>query len=364
MSIKKTQEDKIQKIYDETLHDVSLDELAEERTKTTSVYYELLKFVKNLSIGVDLTKITSPIFIIRPVSFLELFSEYAEPSKELLNISSIESPEERMFVATKYFVSSSFNTIRDSLNMVKPYNPIVGEQFKCSWKLENSETNFFSEQISHHPPVSGCFMENKQKNIKYNCTVEARAHFHGNYAENSIIGETTFEITNLGEIYKVEFPKTYIKGIFFGSAGIENSGSLKITCEKTKLKTEVNFKYGNTIEGFIKNEKEKLYQFSGSMRTKVDCINLKNQKNMSFGKPPKVEKFIEKIKNQKSNESRKLWYSVTEAIIKGDNDVALKEKTKIEQLQREYLSKNKHEVVWFSKTKRIVDKVPIYEFNE
>ena len=70
--------------YDDSLFDISLDELAEERHKTTSVYYELLNFVKTLSIGVDLTKIASPIFIIRPISFLELFSEYAQPSNEYL----------------------------------------------------------------------------------------------------------------------------------------------------------------------------------------------------------------------------------------------------------------------------------------
>jgi len=56
--------------------------------------------------------------------------------------------------------------------MVKPYNPIVGEQFRCSWNLQNSETKFWAEQIAHHPPILSCFMENKEKNIKYGCTLE------------------------------------------------------------------------------------------------------------------------------------------------------------------------------------------------
>ena len=45
----------------------------------------------------------------------------------------------------------------------KPYNPIIGETFHCSWDLpsssdqsngapENSRVTFVAEQVSHHPP--------------------------------------------------------------------------------------------------------------------------------------------------------------------------------------------------------------------
>jgi hypothetical protein len=70
--------------YNDDIHLVSLDELAEEKRKNSSIYYELLSFVKTLKIGADLTRIPAPIFVMRPISFLELFSEYAQPSKTFL----------------------------------------------------------------------------------------------------------------------------------------------------------------------------------------------------------------------------------------------------------------------------------------
>jgi hypothetical protein len=70
--------------YNDDIHLVSLDELAEEKRKNSSFYYELLSFIKTVKIGVDLTKIAAPIFVMRPISFLELFSEYAQPSKTFL----------------------------------------------------------------------------------------------------------------------------------------------------------------------------------------------------------------------------------------------------------------------------------------
>jgi hypothetical protein len=80
---------------------------------------------------------------------------------------------------------------------VKPYNPIIGEQFYCSWDLEDSETKFYAEQVSHHPPVMCCFMETEKKNLKYKCTVEAGSTFTGNSAQTILLGEAILEVTNL-----------------------------------------------------------------------------------------------------------------------------------------------------------------------
>jgi hypothetical protein len=37
----------------------------------------------------------------------------------------------------------------------KPLNPILGEQFIGKWVGEEGETILQSEQVSHHPPVTG-----------------------------------------------------------------------------------------------------------------------------------------------------------------------------------------------------------------
>lgn len=39
----------------------------------------------------------------------------------------------------------------------KPYNPILGETFRCYWLHSNGTKTFYiAEQVSHHPPVSSC----------------------------------------------------------------------------------------------------------------------------------------------------------------------------------------------------------------
>jgi hypothetical protein len=70
--------------YDDSIFDVDLSKLALERSKTGSMYSEIYSVVKNLSIGMDLTKFQAPMFIVKPVSFLELFAGYAQPNEEIL----------------------------------------------------------------------------------------------------------------------------------------------------------------------------------------------------------------------------------------------------------------------------------------
>lgn len=86
------------------------------------------------------------------------------------------SPRERMVQTVKWYLCS-FHAGRRSGVAKKPYNPILGEVFRCHWDLpsdadpdgiakSNSKTvkdgpvpwcaenqlTFVSEQVSHHPP--------------------------------------------------------------------------------------------------------------------------------------------------------------------------------------------------------------------
>ncbi|MEQ2217567.1 hypothetical protein XENOCAPTIV_014908, partial [Xenoophorus captivus] len=41
----------------------------------------------------------------------------------------------------------------------KPFNPLLGETYECI--REDKGFCFFSEQVSHHPPISTCHCESK-----------------------------------------------------------------------------------------------------------------------------------------------------------------------------------------------------------
>lgn len=97
----------------------------------------------------------------------------------------METPEERMVQIVRWYLSS-YHAGRNSAVAKKPYNPILGEIFRCHWdvpgetneesKLTNDKTFqkslgaaileeenplpwtdpdqliFLAEQVSHHPP--------------------------------------------------------------------------------------------------------------------------------------------------------------------------------------------------------------------
>lgn len=82
------------------------------------------------------------------------------------------TPRDRMVQVVKWYLCS-FHAGRKSAVAKKPYNPILGEIFRCHWDLndENSSSpnittvndgpipwcksnqlTFIAEQVSHHPP--------------------------------------------------------------------------------------------------------------------------------------------------------------------------------------------------------------------
>lgn len=85
------------------------------------------------------------------------------------------TPRERMVQVVRWYLCS-FHAGRRSGVAKKPYNPILGEIFRCHWNLVNenctddvnidtknvtegpvpwckeNQLSFIAEQVSHHPP--------------------------------------------------------------------------------------------------------------------------------------------------------------------------------------------------------------------
>ena len=272
-----------------------------------------------------------------------------------------------MLLITEYFISSFFCTIKDTLHMGKPYNPIIGEQFNCKWKHKDSITEYYSEQVSHHPPISTAYLINKEKKLRSSCTIEFKVNFLGNSAENVTTGKFCIDLIEFSESYLIEFPKIMVNGIVFGKSGIDNGGEFKITCKETNLVSNVSFHSSkqHKISGDITSidKKNLFYKISGSMKEKVIIQNDdKKEESIEIFEKKVLKKFVENIENQKMNESRKLWYPVTDAIIKGDSDSALKFKSELEDQQRKFLKNETFESKLFKKTNEIVQGVSYYKF--
>ena len=64
----------------------------------------------------------------------------------IFSITDYETPQERMIQVLKWYLSA-FHAGRKSSIAKKPYNPVLGEVFKCFWHIDGSHENviqFFS----------------------------------------------------------------------------------------------------------------------------------------------------------------------------------------------------------------------------
>lgn len=171
-----------------------------------------------------------PTFILEKRSLLEMYANFIAHPDMFLSITSGCTPEERIIRFVEYYLTA-FNEGRKGAVAKKPYNPILGENFHCSWYVprdcvrplrttnctgpnsaptatsnipvtsqrgmdgssrRNSDyycVRFVAEQVSHHPPVSGFYCECKEKRMCVNTHVWTKSKFMGMSVGVSMVGE-------------------------------------------------------------------------------------------------------------------------------------------------------------------------------
>eukprot|EP01111_Echinosteliopsis_oligospora_P003642 TRINITY_DN1571_c0_g1_i1.p1 TRINITY_DN1571_c0_g1~~TRINITY_DN1571_c0_g1_i1.p1 ORF type:complete len:431 (+),score=100.70 TRINITY_DN1571_c0_g1_i1:292-1584(+) len=306
----------------------------------------LLALMKEIRIGMDLSRITLPTFILEPRSMLEKLTDFMTHGELLALVPKIEDPIERMVGVVRWYMSGFY--IRPH-GVKKPYNPILGEFHRCKWTMEDgSVTHYVSEQVSHHPPVSALYIANRASGFIINGTLNPRSKFLGTSAASIMEGSVTVYILPLQETYTVTFPSVYARGILFGTLLMEMCGVVKIECPQTGLRSEIEFKakplWGgeyNCVSGKIRNTKKAtLYTITGKWDGKLDITD-----NSVKGKTPetlfdtagakRIPKVVRPEEEQEENESQRLWHNVTAAIRRKDQKDATAEKSKLEDEQRQ-----------------------------
>jgi len=235
----------------------------------------------------------------------------------------------------------------------KPYNPILGEEFFAYWDHGDSRSDFYSEQVSHHPPVSAIYIENRKQNITINAQIYAKSKFLGNSAACLSVGEAYVSLNNLGEEYEISIPTYYACGLFLGTLRMELGDKKTIVCKKTGITAEIEFKTKpfiggeyNKLKGKIirkskdgKTPDQVLYTFEGGWDKviKIKDDKLKEEVLFDVDKTPVQKKYVTPIAEQGPWESRRAWDEVSKALKKHDHPNAEKAKTVIEDLQRKYV---------------------------
>lgn len=156
-----------------------------------------------------------PTFILEKRSLLEMYADFMSHPDLFVAITDGQGPEERMVCFVEYYLTS-FHEGRKGAIAKKPYNPIIGESFHCSWRVPRSgepakdapslpsppqgspttegedssyQLRFVAEQVSHHPPVSGFYAECPERRMCVNTHVWTKSKFMGMSIGVSMIGE-------------------------------------------------------------------------------------------------------------------------------------------------------------------------------
>ncbi|CAL7946822.1 unnamed protein product [Xylocopa violacea] len=323
-------------------------ELQEEQK---SLIWFLMKQVRP---GMDLSKVVLPTFILEPRSFLEKLAD-SYYHADLLSQAVVEDDAfTRMKGVVKWYLSGFY---KKPQGLKKPYNPLLGETFRCFWQHSNgSRTFYIAEQVSHHPPISGFYVTNRQDGFTISATIIAKSKFYGNSTSAVLDGVAVLTMLPRGEDYTMTIPYAHCKGILMGTLSMELGGKVHINCEKTGYHTELEFKLKpflggaeqmNQVAGGIRLGKETLATISGYWDGQILITDKRTgQESVFFNPTPEVrkkrlKKYTVPMEHQGPWESEKLWHDVTQAINRDDQIAATEAKTQLEEAQRERAKERK-----------------------
>ncbi|XP_033751358.1 oxysterol-binding protein-related protein 11-like isoform X1 [Pecten maximus] len=335
----------------------------------------ILHLLSQLKLGMDLTKVVLPTFILERRSLLEMFADCMAHPDFFLKIADLPDPESRMLAVLEWYLTS-FHAARQGSVAKKPYNPIIGETFHCSWRLQENnnkssqskntsgspdqenqtiekegetcnkpvQLTFCAEQVSHHPPVSAFYFECPEKQMCMNASIYTKSRFMGMSVGVQMVGKICLKLLQHDEEYVFMMPSAYARSILT-VPWAEMGDKITINCQKTNFVSNVTFHtkpfYGGklhrvsaevkntslgTVPCKVQGEWNNILEFSyANGETKIIDVN-----NLNI-----LRKRVRPLGKQGDYESRKLWEHVTNALKIGDVNTATEHKHFLEERQRE-----------------------------
>lgn len=246
-----------------------------------------------------------------------------------------EDPFDRMKEVVRWYLSGFYKKPK---GLKKPYNPILGETFRCYWKHANGSRTFYvAEQVSHHPPVSALYAINRREGFALSATVLAKSKFYGNSTSAILDGCVKLVLLPRGEEYTMTMPYAHCKGILMGTLSMELGGKVTIDCEKTGYSTELEFKLkpflsgydaNNLVSGRLRLGKETLATLQGHWDSSMTLTSKKTGETEQLWtvsqtvKESRLPRYTVNPEQLGATESEGLWQLVSQAI-RTDNQVCI-----------------------------------------
>ncbi|KAK2962277.1 putative Oxysterol-binding protein 4 [Blattamonas nauphoetae] len=328
------------------------------------------------SAGIDIANKSVPSFILEPRSMTERFADIMTHGELLIDAMAITDPIDKMIMLAKWYMSGWHVQLR---GIKKPYNPILGEVFRCFWRhSDGSRTWYLAEQVSHHPAVTAFRFQNETHCFSISASVEAKPRFLGNSIQVKLEGGGTMEVWKPGrpaESYVVTFPSVYLRGLFLGKLAMEIAGPTCVVSPTLGLsafclmeaKPFLRGKY-NQFSGYISESlpndlvngrvnvsnhsarRTKLMEVRGDWTGQTEVRDLREQPAIGNGDwfpfvnvrtLPYLRKATAKLHHQEPFESRIVWGNLTPALLARDFTKASQAKADVEVAQRA-IAKERH----------------------
>uniref|UniRef100_A0A3Q3EI79 Oxysterol-binding protein n=1 Tax=Labrus bergylta TaxID=56723 RepID=A0A3Q3EI79_9LABR len=345
----------------------------------------IMHLLSQVRLGMDLTKVVLPTFILERRSLLEMYADFFAHPDLFVSIAEQPEPRERMVQVVKWYLSA-FHAGRKGSVAKKPYNPILGEVFFCHWDLPTeteepslnvvrpvtpqetasdgpvpwssaNSVRFVAEQVSHHPPISAFYAECLNKKIQFNAHIWTKSKFLGMSIGVHNIGQGCVSCLEHDEHYILTFPNGYGRSILT-VPWVELGGECNISCSKSGYSATIVFhtkpfyggkKHRITAEIFAPNDKKSFCSIEGEWNG-VMYSKLATGENTSFIDTKRlgiVKKKVRKLEDQLDYESRRLWRDVTLNLKLKDIDAATEAKHRLEEKQRaEARDRKENEQQW------------------
>ncbi|KNZ62271.1 hypothetical protein VP01_1292g7 [Puccinia sorghi] len=280
----------------------------------------LLALISQLRVGMDLHKVTLP------------------------TVSQQEDPTERFIQVLRYYLAGWHIKPK---GVKKPYNPILGEFFRCRYEYpDGSEGFYIAEQVSHHPPISAFYYVSPTNQIEIWGDLRPKSKFLGNSAATIMEGVSHLRFVDREEDghYQITMPNMYARGILFGKMILELGDESRVQTAANDIYCDVEFKtkgfFGgdyNAIGGKVRDQTGIVGEICGKWNEVMELKRIKGKTETIFdaSKATVTQKIVQPEQDQDWNESRRLWSKVTRAIKRKDLDAATLAKTAIEDFQRD-----------------------------
>ena len=364
-------------------------------------------------VGKDMTRMTLPVSFNEPTSLLQRVAEDLEYSELLDQAASFEDSTLRCLYTAIFTASCYASTTK---RVAKPFNPLLGETYE--YARPDKHYRFFTEQVSHHPPISATWTESPKWDFWGESHVETK--FNGRSFGVQHLGLWHIKIRpdcdGPEDFYTYKKPDNTVIGILVGNPQVDNHGEVRITNHVTGDTCILNFKargwrssgaFEVTGEVFNK-KKEKVWVLGGHWNDSIYAKKVTKGKNGANLTLEKTKTNSSRVTNGPNYEGNKFlvwkvaprpdapfhltpfaitlnapqpkllpWLAPTDTRLRpdqramedGEYDIAAEEKHRLEEKQRAVrkereLKNETYSPRWFTKDTHPITKQMFWKFND